>query len=385
MAALRRVLTGTMIGVLAGAVPAHADVTAQTAQGFVSRNVVVVAASPAAVWKRLVTPSVWWSSDHTFSGDAANLSLDPVAGGCFCERLPAEDTAPAKEAKPGTVPHLASRGGVEHMRVVYVERAKALRMVGALGPLQSEAVNSTLTVTLKAVEGGTRVIFEYVVGGYMRYPADKIVPAIDTVLANQLTSLAHAFGPATPRPDSGPPEAAVPRRENAGPAEGPPASRSGLGEHGVLLPRGRIWSLPPSETPVAAPLPAEPTIAPLNAATLPTAALPQDATTSGGGKAVKRTKRKPVAPAPEADASPRVAETAPAKPPASPETAAPAPDAAPPPKPKAVKKPVKAALKPAAKPAPTSSGKDDEPSKDAVNSAFDAAFGDEQRPVPTGQ
>ena len=130
---------------LALASPVRAEVTAQDSPGFVSRNAVVVAGTPAAVWKRLVAPAGWWSSDHTFSGDAANLTLDPVAGGCFCERLPAAEEAPAK---PGA-PRPPARGGVEHMRVVFVDHAKALRLVGALGPLQSEAVNATLTITLK--------------------------------------------------------------------------------------------------------------------------------------------------------------------------------------------------------------------------------------------
>jgi len=358
MAALRRVLTGTLIGVLAGAAPAHADVIAQSPQGFVSRNVVVVGASPAVVWKRLVAPAAWWSSDHTFSGDAANLSLDPVAGGCFCERLPTEEVATAKGAKP------AARGGVEHMRVVFVDRAKAMRLVGALGPLQSEAVNATLTVTITPVEGGTRVIFEYVVGGYMRYPAEKIVPAVDAMLGKALISLVQPYeSVGTQRP--------------AGAAS---SAGSGLGEHGVLLPRGRIWSLPPSETPAAAPASSEPTIAPL-----PSSAVPPDDAVAGGRKAAKRARHKPVAAtsAAQAPVAPSAVEAAPDAPPAPQEVTASAPDAAQPPlpMPKAAKKTGKSAPKPAAKPSAKAPESADEPSKDAVNSAFDAALGDEQRPV----
>ena len=136
-----------LIGVLSSVVPAQADVVGQSQLGFVSRNALIVAGSPAAVWKQLVSPSSWWSSDHTFSGDAANLTLDPVAGGCFCEKLPADQASSATSAKSSQGVNLAARGGVEHMRVVYVDRAKALRMVGSLGPLQSEAVTATLTIT----------------------------------------------------------------------------------------------------------------------------------------------------------------------------------------------------------------------------------------------
>jgi len=78
--------------------------------------------------------------------------------------------------------------------VVYAEPGKVLRMVGALGPLQSEGVAATLSVGLKPVDGGTRITFEYVVGGYMRYPIDEIAPAVDGVIGQQLARLAKLLG-----------------------------------------------------------------------------------------------------------------------------------------------------------------------------------------------
>lgn len=354
--AVRAMLLATVVVPAA----ARADVTEQTDRGFVSRNVVVMAGSPAAVWKRLVAPAGWWSSDHTFSGDAANLTIDPVAGGCFCEKLPADD---AEASKPGAAP----RGGVEHMRVVYVDHAKALRMIGALGPLQSEAVSATLTVTLKPVEGGTRVIFEYVVGGYMRYPSDKIANAVDVVMGNQLLSLAKLFGPV-----------AEPRAE--GPAQAPTGG-GGLDKNGLLLPRGKVWSLPAGEQPapaepgpVIAPLPAAPVASapppreptpdarpPAPAAPLPTAPLQDDLAPSGGdGGAAK--------PAPAVRPEPVAAAPKPALP--APKSAAKKRTTTP--------KPAAPAPKPEPKPATPS----DEPSRDSVNSAFDAAFGGAAHPAP---
>lgn len=342
MTAWQQLRVLALLWVLGTAMPARADVTAQTPMGFVSRNVLVVAATPATVWRRLVTPSAWWSPDHTFSGDAANLRIDPVAGGCFCERLPAE----AKGAKSALPP----RGGVEHMRVVFVDHAKALRMIGALGPLQSEAVSATLTITLTPVEGGTRVIFEYVVGGYMRYPGDKIAPAVDTVMGNQLISLGQPFGPAAavapvvvPAPDEAP--------------AAPVAGSRGLDKKGVLLPRGKVWSLPSSAPPPAAP-PTEPmpNLAPVAAAAPEPSPVP--------AKKRARPKSAPVAAALPEDSAPAV-------------TADAAPVAAPPVKPAPPPKlPAKKPAKPTKAPAPTS----DEPSKDSVDSAFDAAFGGAPRP-----
>lgn len=178
-------------------VPAQADVIAQTEGGFVVRHVAEVAAAPEEVWKQLLVPADWWNAAHTFSGDAANLAIDPRAGGCFCETLPGE----------GEKGWLDARGGVEHMRVVFVERNKVLRLRGSLGPLQSEAALGALTVTLQPSDGGTRLTWEYVVAGYMRYKPEQIVPAVDKVIGEQVTRLAEKLGrkalEASPKPKPG--------------------------------------------------------------------------------------------------------------------------------------------------------------------------------------
>ena len=168
------------------AVPAQAEVFQKTANGFVIRLSADVKANADETWATQVKPSEWWSKQHTWSGDAANLSVDPRAGGCWCEVLPNKES-----------PRATPRGSVEHMRVVYVEQGRALRMVGGLGPLQSEPVSGVLTVTLKPREGGsgTRIQWEYVVGGYFRYPVDQIAPSVDKVLAEQLQWLAMKLGP----------------------------------------------------------------------------------------------------------------------------------------------------------------------------------------------
>jgi hypothetical protein len=80
------------------------------------------------------------------------------------------------------------------MRVVYAQPGKMLRMTGALGPLQSEAVQGTLTVKLERVSGGTRIEWNYAVGGYMRYKTEAIAPAVDGVLGQQFGTLAAGLG-----------------------------------------------------------------------------------------------------------------------------------------------------------------------------------------------
>ena len=178
---MRKAVLFAAIAAAALAAPARAEFEAIGDSGFVTRHTAVVDATPQEAWDRLIEPSGWWSGVHSFSGDAENLTLDPRAGGCFCEMLP---------VGPGrSVP-----GSVRHMNVIFVDPGTAMRLSGALGPLQSEAVDGVLTITLKPVEGGTRILFEYVVGGTMRYGVAQIGPAVDRVIGEQLTRLSEAIG-----------------------------------------------------------------------------------------------------------------------------------------------------------------------------------------------
>ncbi|MCJ2182692.1 SRPBCC family protein [Novosphingobium sp. 1949] len=181
-------LGGLLLAVaVVAAVPqvANAKVATVTDGGFVVRHLVTVPADVETTWDTLLKPSGWWDSAHTWSGDAANLSIDPKAGGCFCEILPNPDS-----------PRAAPRGSVEHMRVVYIERARVLRLSGALGPLQSDAVTGTMTIQLKPAAGGkgTMVLLEYVVGGYMRRSTQAMAPAVDQMLGGQMEGLVKALG-----------------------------------------------------------------------------------------------------------------------------------------------------------------------------------------------
>jgi len=177
--------------------PALAEVFQKADNGFIIRNGAVVTAAPDVAWRTIINPADWWSADHTYSGDSANLSLDPAVQGCFCELLP---SAQSRNAAP--------RGHVEHMRVIFVDHGRTLRLSGALGPLQSEAVTGTLTINLKPVEGeGTRILWEYVVGGYMRFRTEEIAPAVDRVLSEQMARLAGRLGVSK---GEAPPEEAIP-------------------------------------------------------------------------------------------------------------------------------------------------------------------------------
>lgn len=164
-----------LVVALVAAAPAMAEVKSANANGFESVHVALVAAPPARVFEALGRPALWWNKNHTYSGDAANLSLQPVAGACFCEKVPADGST------------------IEHGRVVYAQPRKALRLHAALGPLQGEGVGAALTWTLKPVAGGTEVTQTYVVGGYVRGGADKLAAPVDQVMGEQLAGLKAHF------------------------------------------------------------------------------------------------------------------------------------------------------------------------------------------------
>jgi uncharacterized protein YndB with AHSA1/START domain len=159
----------TMLAALAA--PAAAEVKSASTSGFDIENKATVSATPAETYVALGRIGSWWNSEHTYSGDASNMTLEARAGGCFCETIPADG------------------GTIEHGRVIYAQPGKTLRLQGGLGPLQSEAVVGTLTWQLKPVEGGTEVTQSYVVGGYIRGGAEKLAPLVDQVLAQQLAGL----------------------------------------------------------------------------------------------------------------------------------------------------------------------------------------------------
>ena len=161
----------TAIGLALLSAPAAAEVISSGPNGFALRSSATVAASPADTYAQLTRVGEWWNGAHSYSGDAANMTLEARAGGCFCERVP------------------EGNGSIEHGRVVYAQPDQALRLSGALGPLQQEGVSGALTWTLKAVPQGTEITQTYVVGGYFTHGAQPLAPLVDTVMTEQFDRL----------------------------------------------------------------------------------------------------------------------------------------------------------------------------------------------------
>ena len=169
---------------LFAAAPAAAEVIETRADGFVTRDTATVAATPLKTWLALTRPGDWWNDSHTWSADASNMTLVPQAGGCFCEKVPGEDRADG----------FSLDGSVQHMTVIQAYPLRVLRMRGGLGPLQGEPATGVLTITLKEVDGGTRILWEYNVGGAMRFSIDQISKAVDGVMTQQLNGLRDHLG-----------------------------------------------------------------------------------------------------------------------------------------------------------------------------------------------
>lgn len=149
--------------------PSHAAVKQAASDSLLVQDSRVLHATPAQAYAALVHVARWWSSEHTWSGSAANLSLEPVAGGCFCERW--------------------KDNSVQHMQVLWASKDHLLRLQGGLGPLQNMAVQGVMTFTLKPSAGGSTLQFEYRVNGAGGSGLDKLAAGVDAVLMQQLDRL----------------------------------------------------------------------------------------------------------------------------------------------------------------------------------------------------
>lgn len=169
---MRFALIAAALAAFAIATPARADVASATPGAIVLRAEADVSATPDRAWRALTQVGRWWGSDHTYSGDARNLRLDPHAGGCWCERW--------------------REGEVEHMRVLATfehEGTRVLRLEGGLGPLQEMGVAGILTFTVTPREGGAKITMTYRVSGDSGLGLDNIAPGIDGVLMEQFGHL----------------------------------------------------------------------------------------------------------------------------------------------------------------------------------------------------
>jgi hypothetical protein len=151
---------------------AHADVKDATASGFTIENTAHVPADTMTAWKALVDDvGRWWPRDHTWWGNASELTIEPRGGGCFCERNGEQQAL--------------------HLFVTFADPGKLLRMTGGLGPLQGMGLHGVLEVRLAPAEdGGTTITMFYRAGGYTPDDLSQFAAVVDQVQSQQLGGLA---------------------------------------------------------------------------------------------------------------------------------------------------------------------------------------------------
>lgn len=166
-----------LLTALALAAPARAELVRNDAGGFTIVTMGESDMDPVALWLRLVDPASWWSPSHTWSGDSANMSFEPLAGGCWCEEVD-------------------DNGSVQHGHIIAYEPARRRVLMRAeLGPLQSMPVNGWLEWQVEARDGGgSTVRWRYSVTGRgddaASWGPDSWLPgAVDAVIAEQVGRL----------------------------------------------------------------------------------------------------------------------------------------------------------------------------------------------------
>jgi hypothetical protein len=164
---LKIISAGLALAMLA--TTAAAEVRARTDNGFTLAFERPVRVAPETVLEAVAMPAGWWSSAHTYSGDAANIRLDLIPGGCWCEALPG--------------------GGVKHAEVVLVmPERRMVRFDAPFGPLQGMGADAVLTMTWSdPPEGGERLLkWSYVVNGP---GTGAMADVIDSVMTEQFRRL----------------------------------------------------------------------------------------------------------------------------------------------------------------------------------------------------
>jgi hypothetical protein len=167
------------LAALAVSAPAAAEVVSASAHGFEVRETVNLVVPPEIAWTSFGRVGAWWNPEHTYGGKAENLSLNLSLGGCFCERF-------------------AKGGGIEHMRVTYLDPGKRAVLTGALGPLLYEATTGVMDVQVKATGGGSQLTLDYRAAGFANGGAEKLAPLVNQVLSEQLKRY-RAFAASRPR------------------------------------------------------------------------------------------------------------------------------------------------------------------------------------------
>ncbi len=173
---MKRLLIAAALAASLTAGAAQAAIVDAQANGFQVKEEADIKASPDTVWKALGQPAAWWNSEHTFSRDARNLSLELKPGGCLCEKFP-------------------NGGGIGHLLVVEARPGAEVIFHGAMGPMTFMGAAGSMVIRMNPLNGGTHLTLTYTVGGYNPGGLDKIAGPADMMLTD-LTSRLKGYAEA---------------------------------------------------------------------------------------------------------------------------------------------------------------------------------------------
>lgn len=125
--------------------------------------------SPEALWERLIHPEQWWNPDHSYSGKAENLSLDPQAGGLWREDW--------------------DGGSVAHGTVVQIIKGNVLRLEAPFGPLQGMGAYVIWSIKIEPSGSGSTITFDEVAMAPPGSSLEAVAPAVDGVKGEAMRRL----------------------------------------------------------------------------------------------------------------------------------------------------------------------------------------------------
>ncbi|MCQ8185930.1 hypothetical protein [Parvularcula maris] len=150
---------------------ASAEVVSSSETGFTLSHEAVSPLAPSELWQRLMQPAEWWDPDHTYSGDAGNLSMGEEAGAYWREDW--------------------DGGSVIHGQVLLSKKGEELVLSAPFGPLISTAADCRWTIRLSPAEGGgTTITSSHVVAGSKGTGLKDLAGPVDYVMGAGVRRLA---------------------------------------------------------------------------------------------------------------------------------------------------------------------------------------------------
>lgn len=157
------------VAVLACTTSAMAEVITAAPSHYTLKHKAPSSMPPSELWDRLTQPASWWHPDHTYSGDAANLTLRLEVGGLWEENW--------------------NGSSVLHGTVLHVVPGSKLQINAPFGPLKDIGVTVIWTIDIEAKGTGSMVTFTEVANGSNYSKLDELSGAVDYVKAEAIRRL----------------------------------------------------------------------------------------------------------------------------------------------------------------------------------------------------